>query len=468
MLTALLLGLSTFLLYLATWHAQFGGYEKETADAALAMLRGQYEVRRAGIGAALLYVPFAAITAVLSQGQQYFWLTLVPIFYSSLSVVVVFLGLHEYTQKRRVSVIVASMVAVGSMLWPYSNLGMEYQATLALALLFYALVYWRRHLSSLLWIGFAYLLLTSVKSYGILIGLPIIFFVWATMREQGKGKNFFTPRVLGSLIGPAILGFFFTILCNIFFYHSLGGAYHLANEFQVQSWWEGFYGIFFSIGKSIFLYNPLLIIAFFYSGEWYRRDRAMSVFVFGVLAILLAITAPFSYWSDETWGVRKLVPIIPLLHIPLIYFFEKSQGRIVRGVNIVILLCAVYVQILGGTYAYNKHLHILRELNLDSLTTMRYIPALAQTSLYHHLFLSYLHVEPVVFTYADTTWFRWLRAGDHDIDLVHRSIDLRPYATPDNIWLSRPTRLKQVFFGGILVLFLGSSWQLYRVVKREE
>jgi glycosyltransferase involved in cell wall biosynthesis len=443
-----------FFLYILTWQRTFGGYEGETALAAGRLWSGHYEVKRAGLGALLLYMPFIGIFRVLHI-TDFKYFTLIPIFYSAVSMGILFLCLERMKFRRSAALAASLLVASASVVWPYANIGMEYQAMLYLLLLFLSLVIWQEKRADPLWVGVALAFLSVAKSYGIMFALPMLLFVCIVLKDSGELVRLRSPKFLLRLFLPVVALYSLTMILAYMSYGTLSGAYSLSHEFQITCWWEGFYGIFFSAGKSIFLYSPLLLLTLFFWPEFYRKHRPAAWFIATAFVLLLLVTAPFSYWSDETWGVRKLVSITPLLSLPLALLFEKDKlqkGKSVLAISAVvaIILFSVYVQVLGASYSYGKQLVFLRENNLDSLSSMRYIPQLSQINLDHEFLVSYLGGAHV-FHYEEMSWFRPL-GGENDVAFHEVATELRQFDRPDIVWLAGVSRTRTKVFIDLFLL----------------
>ncbi len=429
-----LLGVAVFAAYLATWHSGFGGYEKETLDSAYAMLQGDYGVKRAGIMAALLYVPFIWMFRALGI-ESMSVLSIVPI-------------PHTLSLNKKKALVVALLTAFGSMMWPYTNIGMEYQAMLFLSLLLYFLARWQLNRAPLWKAGLAAAALILSKSYGIVFGLPVLLFLYASPKRAESRE------VLWATV-PSVLAVALILVMNVVSHGALSGTYSLAHEFQVWSWWEGFYGIFFSYGKGLLFFSPLIVLSLMGYRYFWLRHRATTWFVLSSAVLLLLITAPFSYWTDETWGVRKLVPVLLLLHLPLLYVFKK--GRSIMG-KVLLSMCivfAIYVQLLGATYTYGKQLAILRDAGVDTLQHMRFTPQFSHLAVHHELLQSSLLKSDATLAYTESTWFRWT-VGQDDIVVENIALVITDYATPDIYWLRDATGLKYVIFFAIVAVGLGA------------
>lgn len=457
-----LLFLFIFSWYFLTWGPIYMGYESETAQSAIDLAGGDYQIFRAGLGAVLMYLPFVALGKVLAAGSLFNFLTFVPVFYSALIAGIVFFVVLKFTAKRSHALLVAVLIAVASQLWPYSRVGMEYQLTLLLALLMLSLMAWKEHSSSLLYSGLILGWIILTKSYGALLAIPVIIFVLAVLGRRHELKSIFSPRVYLPLVTPSVIAVFLVSGLNFFIFGKFSGAYSLANEFQVWSWWEGFFGIFFSFGKSIFLFNPLLILALFYWPRFYRLHKEASWLILGIFAVLLLVTAPFSYWSDETFGVRKLVPVIILLHLPLVFAVEDffRRGWFYKSLAAVFVAAALYIQMLTTLYPYWQQVVFLRPYNLDNLSIMRYNPRLSHLALGHRFFLSFVSHKlggpSGHFYYLERSWMRCCTGYPEGNAVITRiSANLQDFEKPDIFLFRTPSRGQQVkFFVPTLVVFL--------------
>ncbi|MBT3816936.1 MAG: glycosyltransferase family 2 protein [Candidatus Magasanikbacteria bacterium] len=467
---ALLAGFFTCMCYLTTWHMNFGGYEGETAVSALKLLAGEYDIKRAGISATILYIPFIILFRLIGL-YDIVWLTLVPIIFSTLTTIGMFYIVWYLTHKKYIALAVSILIGIGSSLWPYANIGMEYQATFYITMLLLTLIRWKEKKGSLFTVGIIFALLATAKSYGPIFGLPIILFI-ATVHYERLQKNIrIYIKDFSKAIIPAVIAFLSLLIFQYFHYHSFTGVYSLAHEFQIWTWWEGFYGIFFSIGKSIFFFSPLLLLTLFVWKKFFYTHKETATFILVSFLLLLFLTAPFSYWTDETWAVRKLIPILSLLHLPLIFIFHNITWKKISTLLIFItIILSIYIQILGASYSYGKQLNILREGNVDSLHHMRFTPQLSHIPLYHNLLFSYLHIKNEPISYEEETWFRWTRKQE-DLVLNHVNIDITSYHTPDIVWLIDTDSSKKYIFYSLLIidfLLLSIIINRYMVLKKED
>ncbi|MFM2307934.1 MAG: hypothetical protein RLY87_54 [Chloroflexota bacterium] len=122
----------------------------------------------------------------------------------------------------------------------------------------------------------------------------------------------------------------------------------------------GIYGQFFSSGKSIFLYAPLLVL-------WpigiimLRRDLRWSLAPFAICGAVIFIHTNVVFWhGDGAWGPRYLVLCLPFMVLPLVavYSWLTSQSRRVRWVVLTPLLVLTVIVQTGGL-AINLNAYII-------------------------------------------------------------------------------------------------------------
>ena len=385
----------------------------------------------------MLYIPFAFLQKIFSVENINFF-TLAIVFYSALTNSVIFLLLKKLFNNARAALLISALIAIGSMIWPYANIGMEYQATLFLALTLFALVCYEQSGKGLIWVGLSLGLLTTAKSYDILLFIPAAAYVLWILKQKGQIKKIFNFAFLAAFFLPTFLLFGLTALGNWLVYKSFAGTYSLSAEFQITAWWEGFYGLFFSIGKSMFTFNPLLIITVLFWPKFLKEHKKPAYFILLNLFLLLIVNAPLIYWTDETWGPRKLLPIIPLLHLPLICLLPQLKKKLLAMVFVIFVAGAAYVQFLGAAYFYGTQLKFLKENNFNVINGTRYVPELAHPVLYNKFFISYLNRLIMGtgknFNYYEDDWFKW--EGGVPFKLFPKTpISLRKYEKPFMLWL---------------------------------
>jgi hypothetical protein len=116
---------------------------------------------------------------------------------------------------------------------------------------------------------------------------------------------------------------------------------------------EGFLGALFKPEKSIFLFDPLLVLALALIVTFWKR-LSVEVRAYAITAMVLVIGyvsfyARYTYWAgDFAWGdryVSSAVEMVALLAIPLLLQSRASLGRIAWTGAIVLIGISLMIQI---------------------------------------------------------------------------------------------------------------------------
>jgi hypothetical protein len=185
------------------------------------------------------------------------------------------------------------------------------------------------------------------------------FFVLLTLWfEQLRGQELWS-RCLTYLRTAVPVSAFFLVLDRLYQYHRFGSFFNtyidvLAREAKARNpalpanypfenaFHVGFFGALFSAEKSIFLFDPLLILVIVLAFVlWKRFSPAVKAYAIAMGLLLLAYIsfyARYTVWSGDTaWGDRYVstaVELIALLAIPLLLRHRARLGRLVwiRGI----------------------------------------------------------------------------------------------------------------------------------------
>jgi hypothetical protein len=128
-----------------------------------------------------------------------------------------------------------------------------------------------------------------------------------------------------------------------------------ANYPWTTPWHVGFFGALFKPEKSIFLFDPLIVLALILLVLHWRRlsnpVRAYSIATCVMLLAYLSFYGRYFVWAgDFAWGDRYVstcVELIALLAIPLLLKYRREAGRTVWTFGIVILCASIVVQIVS-------------------------------------------------------------------------------------------------------------------------
>ena len=116
---------------------------------------------------------------------------------------------------------------------------------------------------------------------------------------------------------------------------------------------EGFLGALFKPEKSIFLFDPLLVLALLLLVLLWKRleveVRAYAVASLLLLIAYLCLYARYTYWAgDFSWGdryVSTVVQMVALVSVPLLLSYRRNLGGWVWPVGVVLIAASLMVQI---------------------------------------------------------------------------------------------------------------------------
>jgi len=120
----------------------------------------------------------------------------------------------------------------------------------------------------------------------------------------------------------------------------------------------GFFGALFQPEKSIFLFDPLLILTAIMAVLLWKRFRPvikayLSAFVLLLLAYI-SFYARFTVWSgDFAWGDRYVsttAELVAFISVPLLIRYRAHLGRFVRGLGIALVGASAVIQLASLTF----------------------------------------------------------------------------------------------------------------------
>ncbi len=115
----------------------------------------------------------------------------------------------------------------------------------------------------------------------------------------------------------------------------------------------GVFGALFQPEKSIFLFDPLLVLAIFLLALLWKR-LTPSVRAYGVTSLLLVLAyvcfyARYTFWSgDFAWGDRYVstsVELVALVSVPLLMRYREVLGKTIWRVGWALILVSLAIQV---------------------------------------------------------------------------------------------------------------------------
>ena len=192
-------------------------------------------------------------------------------------------------------------------------------------------------------------------TYAFLIpGLLLYFYLLNKDLFHKLNKKIIVTSILGVII------IFWSLL--IYFYKD--SLFYLIKTFRPTYIFESAWGLLFSSGKSIFLYNPLLILIPLYwhkISKKYLPEIALTATTFLIYLFFISQGAIFFQGTNIVspiwhgglnWGTRYLSPVIALAMILVFIIIKKLSLKQKIYIVLPIAILALYVQLLGVLLPY--------------------------------------------------------------------------------------------------------------------
>jgi len=380
-------GMSMYLLTQSIAERATVSIESERADI-LSKGEGERYYSKYGFGQPLLAVPFylagvvvAKVSVIPKRFSTLFMVSLFNPVISSLVCFVLFLCALEIGLTQRVALFLSCAYGISTTAWHYSQDFMsEPLTTLFLLGAFYFVLKalsgsHRYYLYSGCAAGFAFLVRPAS-----LVAIPC-YLIYIIVKKRGeesarklfKGASFFLSGFI-----PFLLMYF---LYNFLRFGSIVEAGY-GHGFTTPLW-VGVVGHLFTPGKSIFLYNPILIIAVigFYDFIKARPHEALLVGLVFIGHLIL-----YSKWEcwmgGMCWGSRFLLVTFPYLIIASGFLLLRKKRRwwkafmLLLSLGFIVQIPAVLVN--PSRYYYTLRLQYKDEMMDQLIYTPKNSPILGQ------------------------------------------------------------------------------------------
>lgn len=372
------------------------GYEPETAAVAAGLIEEghlwgvedpalplQAEVQgktshhyaRAGLLQPLLEAPlFEAghfIDGHFDPGGQYPYRLIFLWFYNPLIAAIAAAALFALVYLTRRSLRWAAAIAVlfifASIAWPYAKIGME-TTFMAAGIVSFALAVWARTRPTWLpWAltAFAAGAATACKPYSGVILIPIAILLWPNWRSLDRRTRLrlLIAAALPVLLWIAAIGWY-----NWFRFGSLTSFGYNESSLTL-SMPLNVLGLLFSPGKGLIFYSPLVVLGALGIPRLWRQDRWLVAALLSFIALLALISGASTYWGDELWGPRYVVPAAWTLLVPIAWWCNTAvRKRALIGITIV----AFAVQVVAVSAYYGQYEPVAQKLTGVLMYTERY------------------------------------------------------------------------------------------------
>jgi hypothetical protein len=361
-----------FCIYALTGSQLGFGYEGQNISQLEAWLQGNLQRQPDGLlqpytqGGILdigLYLPASLLKLVLGKHEalpglrQLAYTFMNPLAGAAICTIFLLLSMRLY-RNVRTAVLLTLLMGLATMVWPYSKFGMENLQTFWTLCGLWALLQYRERpgLNHAVIFGLSLVALLLSKITGILqvaaLGLIALYFI-STQKlwlQRGVARHALVVAIM-VMAGLAVL-----IITNHARYGAWGivsGRYNPDFEFIRYPLWEAAWSLLASPGKSMVLFNPVLLLSAWFGLSFFRRFPELRLPAL-LFAGIMVFHVRMHTWADETWGPRRLHWMIPLLCLPLGLWIEQIYGirTWVRRAGRCVVLLGFTVQLIAISFDY--------------------------------------------------------------------------------------------------------------------
>jgi hypothetical protein len=99
---------------------------------------------------------------------------------------------------------------------------------------------------------------------------------------------------------------------------------------------NGLGGLMVSPGKSVFLYNPVLLLSIIGFAAFWRSQRRLAIMVLAACGATVVFHSKYTFWSgDVAWGPRYLASVMGLCVLPIMPLMQRRMSFLIVPVVIV-------------------------------------------------------------------------------------------------------------------------------------
>lgn len=217
--------------------------------------------------------------------------------------------------------------------------------------------------ASFIWASVFFGLILLLRPVNVLI-LAAVPFVAGSYDTFKDGLSYLFKRFALLFWGVIIVGVFVAFMSLIWYIQC--GEFFL-NTYQSE---EGFYflnpqilNILFSYKKGLFIYTPILVLAFVGLFVWVRNVRYFEVITWLSFFALLTyiLSAWWSWFYGCSYGLRAYIEFFPIFFIPIAALVQ-TEKKILRMAVVLFGFACLYLNLVQ-TYQYKEY--ILHWIDMD-------------------------------------------------------------------------------------------------------
>ena len=318
-----------------------------------------------GFGMSVLAIPFYMFGKVLSALLEIdesmatqFTVSMINAILTALSCVMIFrFSLDRLNFSYSTGLFLSLGFGLSTIAWYYSE---DFMSEPATTLFLLSAVYFAtnddlsRKKQSMVLAGTFLAIAISCRMASLVVVPGFVLYEWMTWKDSKEKK---ISRFCIDIFRASIPVIFIIAIIMSYNYARFEDLFETGYEKEGfgGSFFVGFYGILFSSGKSLFLYNPLTLIGCLAFGKFWMHDKQLALFGFWLIFSQLLM---FSFWHSwpggMSWGPRLMLVVIPYLILPVGFFWEKFEKKSKIPV-IALLILGIIIQIPSITVNISRY-----------------------------------------------------------------------------------------------------------------
>lgn len=440
--------------------------------------KGGHYYARTGILQPLLMAPFFAAGHAVDNtighfdeypnGYTFLWFF--NPFAAAIAAVALFALVYQARRRSlRWATAIGVLFVVASIAWPYSKIGMETTFMAAVMVAFAVAIWARRSPSALSWglTGLATGAAVATKAYALLTVLPIAILLWPAFAHLDRDRR---VRLGLAAALPVLAWIGIVAWYNWSRYGSVTDFGYPESPLTLAAPFN-FLGLLVSPGKGLVLYSPLVALGALGLPRMWRSDANLTLSLLAFFVTLTAVSGASTYWGDEVWGPRYIVPAAWVLLVPIAWWASTvTRRKIVVWVACLGILVQVVgvsaqyarytnvVRALTGVPIYQDRLGVPREQIPYGIDPTRWVPELSALLVQTEGLLSSQVLEPLGFDGLEVTYAPF-EGRSRTVNLsepgLRMPLDFWWVPPPRHVWMARALAL------AILALSLFAAARLY-------
>ena len=322
-----------------------------------------------GLGMSVLAIPFYLVGKLLSfllgieiSLATQFVVSMINVMLTALSCLMVFrIATERFEFTSRTGLFLALGFGLSTIAWYYSE---DFMSEPAATFFLLSAVYWvmgkdpvtRKR--DLVWAG-TFLALAVSCRLAVLIVIPgFILYQWMVWAESAEKD---IKELAMDLVRPAIPVIAVLVLVMVYNYVRFADPLETGYEKVSGRFLVGFFGILFSPGKSLFLFNPLTLFGCLAFTLFLRKQRK-TAFLFGWLIVshLLLFSSWWSWQGGMGWGPRLMLVVLPYLILPIGFLLQEYK-QAVKVPILIALVAGILIQLPSVTVNASRYYYELSQ-----------------------------------------------------------------------------------------------------------